>query len=113
MTDRLPIEDPDEGLYLHQAGGRMPGGARVLKLAQDGRERYYVRAEDYMAVQKERDDYRRSMALVNAWRVTQKRQFPMLENLCFSAGFTDADGHAINDVIRGLRDDAGEDRADG
>lgn len=112
MPDRLPIENPDEGLYLHQAGSPerkgMPGGARVLKLAADGGERYYVRAEDYMAVQKERDDYRRNMALVNAWRVTQGWKSPMLEQLCFAAGFTDADGHAINDVVRGMRSDAGE-----
>lgn len=106
MTDKLFIEDPEKGLYLHRASIQTPGGVNVLTLDDSlvGQPRHYVPAETFMEMQKARDDYRRAMSLVNAWRVTQRESFPMLDHLCATVGLTDEDGRAVNEVVRGMRE---------
>jgi hypothetical protein len=106
VTDKLPIEDPENGLYLHRAAIEMPDGVNVLVLEDSlvGVPRYYVPAESFMDVQKDRDDFRRAMSLVNAWRVTQRESYPMLDHLCASVGLTDTEGRAVNDIVRGMRE---------
>lgn len=98
MSERLPIENLEDGLYVH------PGTRTMAVSRSGGVTRYWVDARDFMQVQKERDDYRRAIALVNAWRVAAGVDFPMLTSLCESVGLTVEDAHAINAVIRGLQD---------
>lgn len=52
-----------------------------------------------MAVQKEADDYRRALALINAWRVTPGRDLDRLAVLLAGVGFNDTLGQATRDLI--------------
>jgi hypothetical protein len=59
---------PTLGLYIHERSDKMPGGTRVMRQVVDGEECTWVHADDFMEVQKERDEARRQLALINAWR---------------------------------------------
>lgn len=101
---RLPCEDLDSGLYIH------PGSARVtaittLREADDRRAgwreeaTYYVHAEDFMAMQRERDGYRRTLALVNEV-LTCRHDEGVAIKLIREAGFSADDARAMAGVIR-------------
>lgn len=103
-----PCEDPDNGLYL-----RPQTAVTVLTTTRqdptqppsappETTQAYYVSAEEFMAVQKENDDYRRTLALINAWRVSaylSVRNDTRLNRLLDEAGFSEGMGHAVNDMI--------------
>src|ERR1017187_5399862 len=70
-SERLPIEDLDAGLYIHRddPGRRMPGIKVTTISDPDGMTQYLVDAVQFMEIQLERDNYRRALALINAWRL--------------------------------------------
>jgi hypothetical protein len=100
---QLPIEDLDAGLYIH------PGTVTVAAFLTEGEEssidpeklytpRYYVDARDFMDMQKERDDLKRTLALVNATRVGPVDDDARLRRifaLCDKAGFGVDEARAI------------------
>jgi hypothetical protein len=99
-----PCEDFDKGLYL-----RPQTAVTVLTTTRrdpaappsappEVAEAFYVSAEEFMAVQKQNDDYRRTLAFINAWRFSG-RDNGRLNRLLDEAGFTAAMGHAVNDII--------------
>lgn len=105
-TPRYPaVEDHANGLYLrpqtavtvltttvHDPSLPPSAPAQVT-------EAYYVDATEFMAVQKEVDDYRRALSLINAWRVTPGRELDRLAVLLAGVGFNDALGEATRDII--------------
>lgn len=101
LPERFPFEDLDNGLYVH------PGTVEVVAITRYGAnqenrhkaettEDYYVPVSDYMAVQKQRDDYRRTLGLVNALHM---RDDQTVTNLLREAGFSDADAVVMRALI--------------
>lgn len=102
----LPVEDIDGGLYLTSvrvhtvtecatpASWERPPPAPVVQ--------YYVSAEDFMVVQKERDTLRRACALVGAESV-EGRDWTVVERLLANVGLTHADHDAMRDLVRWAR----------
>lgn len=99
-----PCEDYDKGHYL-----RPQTAVTVLSTTRhdptlppsappEVTQAYYVSAEEFMAVQKQNDDYRRTLAFINAWRFSD-RDNGRLNRLLDEAGFTPDMGHAVNDII--------------
>lgn len=62
-------------------------------------ESHFVDATEFMAVQKEADDYRRVLSLIHAWRVTPARDLDRLAVLLAGVGFNDVLGQATRDII--------------
>lgn len=98
------VEDPDNGLYL-----RPQTSVTVLTTTVNDpslppsapprvTEAHYVDATEFMAVQKEADDYRRTLAFINAWRFSDQDR-GRLNRLLDDAGFTPDMGHAVNDIL--------------
>lgn len=101
--DRLPIEDLDEGLYLHRRTATRPGVEVVtIETSSVGAKEYYVRAEDYMAVQRERDNYRRTAALANAWRLGDRDE-EKLRHIFDMVGLGDVDARALRELIESMK----------
>jgi hypothetical protein len=97
--ERLPIEDLDEGLYLH------PGSVELLKFTVGEEEpQYYVGARDFMEMQKQRDDYRKACAMINAWRVEMPDglagRLRFVKDILAKVGMDDKDGEAMVGIIR-------------
>ena len=103
--ERLPIEDLDAGLYIHRddPGRRMPGIKVTTISDPDGMTQYLVDAVQFMEIQLERDNYRRALALINAWRLDPARDDRLLKKRLADAGFDDADGEAIRSLIASVR----------
>ncbi len=103
MTATLGRPDPrfpegteslDDGLYIHPT-------TPVLTVSRDGAAPdVYVDAAAFMQVQKERDEYRRLLALINAWRVGGARSEIRLRQLLMQAGEGDVQAEATLDIIR-------------
>jgi hypothetical protein len=98
-------EDLLNGLYIHERSEGNPTGTRVLTTVVDGTTERWVDAADFMAVQKERDDARRQLAFVNAWRWSEamvRRDFGMLDAVLANAGLTRELGRATLGIMREL-----------
>jgi hypothetical protein len=93
------------GLYIHEKTDKWPCGTTVLRQTITGEERVWVAADDFMAVQKERDHYRRTLALINATRLWAWLPTPVL-TLLHSAGFAHSDAKAMNEIIAQLGPDS-------
>lgn len=95
----MTVLDQSDGLYIHEATDRWPHGTKVLRLnVGGGDEQVWVAADDFMALQKERDDLRRTLALINAHRLTDWIT-PAVVALLERAGFTLADAEAMASII--------------
>jgi hypothetical protein len=94
--DVLPVEQIEDGLYINPS-------TATTKISVGGEDTYLVAAEDFMAVQKERDEYRRTLALINAWRIDRNRDEQRLTQLLEKAGFTFADAQAMVSLIASVR----------
>jgi hypothetical protein len=104
------VERRDDGLYIndgtgvHVTIGRSSGSARPA---------IYVDAEDFMQVQKERDDLRRALYLINGWRVSIPRREAVLTSLLSGVGLNDLDGQVCRSLVDDVRRDARSSRDDG
>lgn len=95
-------EDLDADLYIHST-------TPVLTVSRDGAPpEVYVTAAAFMEVQKERDEYRRVLALINAWRVGAARPEARLRQLLAGVGEGDAQGEATLDIIRWAQGQGGQ-----
>lgn len=109
------VDDEDDELYLVSSTPRFTCTALVLQDPPEvpdvdySKVSVFVPAEEFMAVQKERDQYRRAMALVNGLRVEMSRldlrpslatSAGRLAQICASVGMDDEQGRAVNDLIR-------------
>jgi hypothetical protein len=92
-----PFEDLDAGLYVHQ---QTP---TTTITAPDGTQTVLVDVHAFMEVQRERDEMRRTAALINAWRLRPGRDEAALERLLASVGFSDADGRAMLSIVAQFR----------
>lgn len=97
--DRWPDEVVSEhnllaGLYIHHD---IP---RWKVRDPEGVEHTLVDAKAFMEVQRERDDYRRVCALVNAWRHRDIFDLPAIDRLLNSVGLTYDDARAMNGLIQ-------------
>lgn len=104
--ETYPFENLDEGLYVH------PQGVNLLcirsRSEQEGEaEEWFIGVADYMDVQRERDNYRRALALINGWLVRQRPelsgQCAEVRTLLEKAGFDAAQGKAINGIVDSVR----------
>lgn len=88
----LPFERPEEGLYLHDRDGLL----ELTGLA--GIEGDFLPVQRFMEMQRERDEMRKTLALINA--ALQRRQpLPKVRLLVRNAGLTAADGEAMCSVV--------------
>lgn len=91
-----------DGLYLHRRTEQWPSGTRTMTVTVDGEPREWVDADDFMAVQKERDDHRRVIALINAWRWSPAfvdRDSRRLDALLAAAGESVQSGRAMLEIL--------------
>lgn len=86
-------EDLADGLYLHP-------DTPVLTVATGGETKVYVAADRFMEVQKERDEYRRLLALINAWRITSGRTEAALTALLARVGEGADQAKATLEILR-------------
>lgn len=101
----VPGEDHKAGLYVHEGTPQMPG-VELLRLRRRGvgPEEAFVPVLDFMRVQRERDELRRALALINALRADDGVVMPSLVvTLLERAGFTHRDAEAMVDIIRQVR----------
>jgi hypothetical protein len=97
----LPCEDFTDGLYIH------PESAVVVTVAARGSAsmpevEHFVGAFDFMLLQKERDELKRTLALINLTRVgpvTDSDRLRRVYELCDKAGFGPGEAHALNGVV--------------
>jgi hypothetical protein len=91
--NQAPYENPEQDLYVHDK-------SKVTTLANgEGESRYLVDVQEFMAMQKERDEARRTLALINAWQVAPRRDEQHLRKLLDDHGLSVADGEAMNSII--------------
>lgn len=64
----------------------------------------WVPLDLFVEVQTERDDFRRALALINAWRVGGMESISTLVHLLRGVGFDFEDGRAILGLIRWSRE---------
>lgn len=85
----------DDGLYLHR------NHTPHLDIAGPDGTTTYVTAQTFMEMQKERDDYRRTLALINAATLDRwvEPAGSKIRRLLDRAGFTVADARAMQDLI--------------
>lgn len=89
-----PGEDYNQGLYLH------PRTTQITTITgPDGTQTLLVSADDFMAMQKERDEYRKVVGLINAWRIDPHRSETRLRTLLASVGQDDGAAHAMAGLI--------------
>lgn len=95
------VERRDDGLYIndhigvHVTTSRSGGSTRPA---------VYVDAEDFMQMQRERDDLRRVLYLINGWRVSAPRPELALVRLLSGVGLTDLDGQVCRSLVDSARD---------
>lgn len=106
MVERMPFEDSDAGLYLHEPD-------RVGLLEQragiDGEPRYYLPVQQFMEMQRERDEFRKAAALLNAWRVRVAPDSAEPRSLLAAVGLDDADGRAMQSIVDQFRCESKQD----
>lgn len=93
-----PGEDFNAGLYLHDHQV-----AITTITGPDGQQTLLVSADDFMAMQKERDDYRRAVGLINAWRIDPDRNESRLRALLASVGQDDGMARAMAGIVAWAR----------
>jgi hypothetical protein len=86
-------EDLGNGLYIHP-------DVPVMTMSRDGKPEVYVSASAFMEMQKKRDEYRRVLALINAWRVDPNRSERGLRQLLERVGEGDTQAEATLDIMR-------------
>jgi hypothetical protein len=92
-SPQLACENLDDGLYIHRWDPQHGHGTRVQIITDpDGEQTAWVHAEDFMEVQRQRDEYRKFLALINA---TPSKAV----ELCVRAGFSAADAEAMRGLI--------------
>jgi hypothetical protein len=105
----LPIEDLDNGLYIHahetpvtilELPGTLPSDSWTRS---EPTRRYLVDATDFMAVQKERDELRKITGLIGVWRLGPNRNEAALKKLLAKAGVTDELAEAMGNIIAQVR----------
>jgi PHD/YefM family antitoxin component YafN of YafNO toxin-antitoxin module len=94
---RLPVENLEEGLYIWR--DMVP--VTVTTRGED--VSYLVDASAFMEMQRERDNYRKALALINAWRITPEREESELTRLLDSVGFTHGDAQAMVSLVASVR----------
>lgn len=95
-------DDDLDGRYIHRRNDKRPSGTRTMSVTINGEAQEWVHVDDFMDVQRERDDYRRAIALINAWRWSPdfvNRRFVMLDSQLAGVGMTMKDGRAMNSII--------------
>lgn len=104
----LPVEDIHNGLYIHPMSVRL---ASITTAYDESGEmtNYYVRAEDFMDMQKERDELRKTLSLLNAvWRsaplgnvmaVFKDQGALRIQRLLDKAGFTADAAKATQGIV--------------
>lgn len=102
MSERLPVEDPDAGLYVHRPRPGMKG-TRVLVVDDESERAYWVAVEDFMVVQRERDEFRKTLGVINSMK--RVRELPAVARMLDQAGFTAEHGKTMRSVIHGVLDD--------
>ena len=91
----LPCENLAEDLYLNP-----DMRAKMTVIAPPGADPVHlVPAEDYMAIQKERDENRRVLALINAWRRTPYRSEDAFAALLARVGQDDGLADATRSIM--------------
>lgn len=96
VRPRLPFEDLENSRYIHEHD-------RVISVARGEQADYYVDVDLFMDVQQERDDFRRTLGLINALR----DELPVsVVTLLDRAGFSPEMGQAMKSIIAWARDGA-------
>lgn len=103
----LPIEDIDNGLYLtsvrvHTVTENAVAAPWERREAPEPTTRYYVSADDFMVVQKERDEFKRAAALINA-EMFGGRDWSVVAQRLAQVGLTADDGKAMLDLVEWAR----------
>jgi len=94
----LPIEDRMNGLYINRPWRGMEG-IEVTSLAGDGDEtRYLVPAEDFMAVQKERDEHHKALYLIASQ--PEAFQHPQIRRILERAGIDWKVAESVGEIAR-------------
>lgn len=100
-----------DGRYIHRRDPeKNPTGTRTLTLAADGASQEWVHGDDFMDVQRERDDLRRAVALINAWRWSPTfvaRDVRPLDAQLHAAGFDRDQGRAMLSIIASVQAERG------
>lgn len=111
-VERLPFEDFDAGLVLHTPDRR---DLYEVRSGLDGEVSYFLPVKKFLAMQKERDEYRKALALINAvvTPTNETEASPICDRriitLLRHAGFSADDGRAMQSLITSIRREA-EDR---
>lgn len=96
----LPGEDYNQGLYLHTRTTPV-----TTLTGPDGTTTVYVGADAFMDMQRQRDDLRRTLGLIAAWRVNPNRLMSDLGRLLAAAGFDEGQGRAILSLMASVSAD--------
>lgn len=95
--------DPTSGPYIHRREDRRPEGTRTITITDENGVQEWVHADDFMAVQRNRDDLRRELALINAQvhaAVSAHEVRGYVERTLWRLGFTPEDGATMLAIIR-------------
>ena len=97
----LPEENFDEGLYIHPESVEVLA-TTVLRAGCDPETVVFVHASSFMEVQKERDELKRTLSLINAQRARHEygvERWEATVALLDKAGFTEDDARAMASLI--------------
>jgi hypothetical protein len=101
LRDKLPIEDLENGLYIHRPLAGMDGGVPVTQtVADNGEITYHVPAEAFMKVQKERDDATKALNLIASTNPSD----PAVRRILERAGIDWEVARNIAAIARSVRD---------
>lgn len=95
-----------DGLYIHRDGDPSKhgiGGTRTMTISTQGVVCEWVHTDDFMIMQRERDNLRRALALINAWRHSGRNDRAELDRQLSIAGFDRDDGIAMLSLIADVR----------
>lgn len=92
----LPFEDRDAGLYVHARSRKNRTGVRLLTTDTGTGASYWVDVTDFMRIQRERDEARKTLGLINAIG----RKDPQVRKLLNDHGLTEGDASAMRSLIR-------------
>jgi hypothetical protein len=98
----LPCEDHDAGLYIHQRS------VDVVTISDSAGDRYLVSAEDFMVIQRERDQLRKTLAFLNSVCRNATPGFDQRAaalKLLDDAGFSADDARALDGIMEWARRD--------
>jgi len=105
--ERLPFEDSDAGLYLHEPDQK---DLLAQRSGLDGSTRYYLPVEQFMEMQRERDEYRKALSVANAvlLEYPQRRAEEVLKSVASvirtkATGLTEANAKAMASILAQFR----------